>query len=241
MLGRYYSHVPLAAACMLLVLAAIVWLIVHRLDGWDPPWQPGTLAPGLVRLAPGGPEVASPPLDRPVAPRPRPAPAVMARPPETTPPAPPQFVIESGPFGSPDVADQMEERLNRLGHATIRFRQQDTTRLFVVSLTGFAAREEALEAAQQAGRGSVMDGPDGPEVVVAQLRSLGEAVAAARPLRARGLDVRVTEALAPIVIYHLRYGRFERRADAQLLREELARDGIPGRVVSLVPPMVRAR
>jgi hypothetical protein len=240
MLGSRYSHVPLAAVCMLLVLAALTWLIIQRLDGWDPPWETTPSIPAPIPTTSDGSPPPSPPLEPPIAAGPRPARAALDQRLESAPPVA-RFVIESGPFGSTEVADRMEERLNRLGHATIRFRQQDTTRLYVVSLTGFAAREEALETAQQLGRGSVMDGPDGPEVVVAQLHSLGEAVAAARPLRARGLDVRVTEALAPIVIYHLRYGRFARRADAQTLREELAREGIPGRVVSLVPPVIRAR
>src|SRR5207247_9316500 len=112
--------------------------------------------------------------------------------------APPlRVALESGPSASPEPEDPMEEQLNQLGHATVRFRHQDLMRLYVVSLTGFAARDEALEAAKQARRGTVVDGPDGPEVVVAQTRALGEAVAAARPFRARGAQVRMTEALAP--------------------------------------------
>ena len=241
MFDRRYSHVPLAAACMLLVIVAIGWLVVHRLDGWDLPWQFGAPSPEVVPLPSSEPSTTPPPLDRPPATRPRSASAPTEVPPETARAAPLVFVLESGPFGSPEVAEQMEDRLNRLGHTTVRFRQQDTTRLYVVSLTGFAAREEAVEAARLVGRGSVIDGPDGPEVTVAQLRSLGEAVAAARPLRDRGLDVRISEALAPTVLYHLRYGRFEQRGEAQALREELARNGIVGRVVSLAPPLVRAR
>jgi cell division protein FtsN len=233
-----YTHVPLAAVSVLLLLGAIVGLVIHRVGGWDPPWHFGPPAPGVVALAPSGSEGTG-------------APSVRARPPtltaerRSTPMDPAAatapFVLESGPFASPDVADRTEEQLNRLGHPTVRFRHQDSTRLYVVSLTGFAGRDEALEAARQAGRGSVVDGPEGPEVVVAQLPSLGEAVAAARPFRARGIDVRVTEALAPIVVYHLRYGRFERRGEAQALREQLAREGIPSQVVGVPVPVVRAR
>jgi hypothetical protein len=58
-------------------------------------------------------------------------------------------------------------------------------------------------------------------------------VAAARPLRARGFEVRVSEALAPSGEYHLRYGQFTRRADAQAYREALARRGIASRVVKV--------
>jgi len=228
-----YTHVPLAAVSVLLLLGAIVGLVVYRVGGWDPPWHFGPPAPGVVALAPSGSEGSA-------------APSVRARIEQRSTPADPaaspaHFVLESGPFPSPEVADRTEEQLNRLGHPTVRFRQQDSTRLYVVSLTGFAGRDEALEAARQAGRGSVVDGPEGPEVVVAQLASLGEAVAAARPFRTRGIDVRVTEALAPIVVYHLRYGRFERRVEAQALREELAREGIPSRVVGVPAPLLRAR
>ena len=63
--------------------------------------------------------------------------------------------------------------------------------------------------------------------------SLSAAVAAARPLRARGLEVRVGEALAPNGQYHIRYGQFARRADAQAYREALARRGITSRVVKV--------
>ena len=242
--GSRYAHVPLAAASVLLLLGVITGLVGHGVGGWTLPWHFGPPAPGVLALAPSGPEGTGSPADRraPVA-IPRPAPRAGERRAAALAPAaaPLRFVLESGPFASPEVADRMEEQLNRLGHATVRFRHQDLMRLYVVSLAGFAARDEALEAAQQARRGTVVDGADGPEVVVAQTRSLGEAVAAARPLRARGAEVRVTEALAPIVVYQLRYGRFDRRADAQTLREELARDGVASRVVGLPAPAVRAR
>jgi hypothetical protein len=242
--GLRYAHVPLAALSVLLLLGVITGLMGYGVGGWNLPWHFGPPAPGVVALAPSGPEGTASPVDRraPAA-VPRVLPRAGERQAAAREPvgAPLRFVLESGPFASPELADRMEEQLNQLGHATVRFRHQDLMRLYVVSLTGFAARDEALEAAQQARRGTVVDGPDGPEVVVAQTRSLGEAVAAARPFRARGAQVRMTEALAPIVVYQLRYGHFGRRADAQTLREELARDGVASRVVGLPAPAVRAR
>jgi len=68
---------------------------------------------------------------------------------------------------------------------------------------------------------------------VDRLPSLGEAIAAARPLRARGFEVRVSEALSQAAIYFLRYGQFSTRAQAQALRNELARGGIKSRVVKV--------
>jgi hypothetical protein len=71
------------------------------------------------------------------------------------------------------------------------------------------------------------------EIVLGRHPSLAEAVAAARPIRARGFEVRVREALAPSFVYHVRYGQFARHADAQAYREALAHRGIQSRVVKL--------
>jgi hypothetical protein len=86
---------------------------------------------------------------------------------------------------------------------------------------------------KELGRGTVVEEAGVPEVVLGRHPSLAAAVAAARPLRARGLDVRVTEALAPGAQYHLRYGQFARRVDAQAYRDALARRGIQSRVVKV--------
>jgi hypothetical protein len=71
------------------------------------------------------------------------------------------------------------------------------------------------------------------EVLLGRHPSLAAAVAAARPLRARGFEVRVSEALVPNGQYHIRYGQFARRADAQAYREALARRGITSQVVKV--------
>ena len=239
-----YTHVPLAVASVVLLLAAITWLLVRRMEGWDSPWSLGAPAPGVVTLP------ATPPDAAPVVPDRRRTPSgrsPAARPASTRDPggrvpgAVERYVLESGPYASPDGADEVEDRLSRLGHATVRFRKQDDHRLYVVTLSGFASREEATEATRLLGRGTVVDGAEPAEVVVSRLPSLGDAVAAARPLRARGFEVHVTEALAPTVIYHLRYGRFEKRADAQALHDELVRSGIRSRVVLVQTPPGQSR
>ncbi|MBI2467537.1 MAG: SPOR domain-containing protein [Candidatus Rokubacteria bacterium] len=124
------------------------------------------------------------------------------------PPPNERYALESGPFTSGEAADRLEDQLNRLGYATVRFRKQATMRLFVVAATGFDSREEARRAAAELGRGTVIETGDGPEVLLDRLPWLGEAVAAARPLRARGFEVRVEAETGPAVIYHIRYGQF---------------------------------
>jgi hypothetical protein len=115
----------------------------------------------------------------------------------------------------------------------VRFRKEDTTRLFVITATGFASSDEARQAARELGRGTVVEEAGVTEIVLGRHRSLAEAVAAARPLRARGFEVRVNEALTTSGQYHIRYGQFARRADAQAYREALARRGIRSRVVKV--------
>jgi hypothetical protein len=226
-----YTHVPLAAASVVVLAVVIAWLLVDRLGS---PWPGWSLpAPSVVAI-PATPESAggATPADRPPEP---PPPAVSTLPPEPRPPAPPleRYTLESGPFTPGDAADRVEGELNRLGHATVRFRKEDTTRLFVVTATGFLSSEEARQAVRELGRGVVVEDAGGAEVVLGRHPSLAEAVAAARPLRARGFEVRVNEALAPGSQYHIRYGQFAQRADAQAYREALAQRGIRSRVVKV--------
>jgi hypothetical protein len=115
----------------------------------------------------------------------------------------------------------------------VRFRKEDTTRLYVVTATGFFSTDEARQAVRELGRGTVVEEAGIVEVILGRHPSLAEAVAAARPLRARGFEVRVNEALAPGTQYHIRYGQFSRRADAQAYREALAQRGIRSRVVKV--------
>src|SRR5262245_15373871 len=230
-----YTHVPLAAASVVVLSALIVWLVVDRLGGSGVRWRGlATPPPSVVAIpagpdggegaiperAPGSGQPAAPPVAAPVVPRP------------PTPPSD-RYALESGPFPAGDTLDHLEGELNRLGHATVRFRKEDTTRLFVVTATGFASTEEARQAARDIGRGTVVEEAGVPKVVLGRHPSLAAAVAAARPVRARGFEVRVSEALVPSGEYHLRYGQFARRADAQAYREALARRGIVSRVVKV--------
>jgi cell division protein FtsN len=230
-LSSRYTHVPLAAASVVLLLAAIGALLLVRFGGTWPPWRSLTApAPSVVAIpaaSESGLPAAGEPAAGAAAPRgeaPRPA-----RPPREAAP----FALEAGPFSSGEAADRVEAELNRLGHSTVRFLRQDTTRLFVVTATGFASPEEARAAVRAVGRGTVLEEDGVVQVSLGRHPSLAEAVAAARPLRARGFEVRVTEALAPVVRYHVRYGQFARRTDAEAYREALARRGIQSRVVKV--------
>ena len=228
-----YTHVPLAAASVVLLAAVIAWLLVDRLVGPWPRWRGLSLPAPSVVAVPAAPESSDgvPPAGRAPGPgEPKPAPGPLARPPA---PTPERWALESGPFPAGETADRLEAELNRLGHATVRFRKEDTATLFVVTATGFASADEARQAVREIGRGTIVEEAGTSEVILGRHASLAAAVAAARPLRARGFEVRVSEALAPSGQYHLRYGQFTRRADAQAYREALARRGIASRVVKV--------
>ncbi len=230
-----YTHVPLAAASVVVLAVVIVWLLMDRMGAPWPRW-PGlaTPAPSVVAIpaVPDGTSGATPAAE---APGPGPA----AVPPPTAPvvPRPPapaeRYALESGPFVPGNAADRVEGELNRLGHSTVRFRKEDTVRIFVVTATGFASTDEARQAVRELGRGTVVEEAGIAEIVLGRHPSLAEAVAVARPLRARGFEVQVNAALAPSDQYHIRYGQFARRADAQAYREALARRGIESRVVKV--------
>jgi hypothetical protein len=227
-LSSRYTHVPLAVASVLALVAAIGWLALERLEL---PWPLTSQAPSVVAIPPAPatePEGAGPAAEPP-APEGDPGAALGRR----APVPPERFALESGPFASREAADRVETELNRLGHATVRFLREDVSRLFVVTATGFGSAEEARHAASELGRGTVVEDAGVAEIVLGRHPSLAEAVAAARPIRARGFEVRVREALAPSFVYHVRYGQFARRADAQAYREALAHRGIQSRVVKL--------
>ncbi|HSE95849.1 MAG TPA: hypothetical protein VLD61_08150, partial [Methylomirabilota bacterium] len=65
------------------------------------------------------------------------------------------------------------------------------------------------------------------------LASLREAVLAARALRAHGVEPRLSDEASPTMIYHIRYGQFPSAAAARSRGEELARLGLPNRVVKV--------
>jgi hypothetical protein len=222
-----YTHVPLAAASVVVLAIVIAWLLVDRLGGAWPRWSLTTPPPSVVAI-PAVPDAGTGTPEERAGEAPNPP--VLARPA----PAPiERYALESGPFPPGEAADRLEGELNRLGHATVRFRKEDTMRLFVVTATGFASPDEARQAVRELGRGTVVEEAGVPEVVLGRHPSLAAAVAAARPIRAKGFEVRVSEALAPSGQYHLRYGQFARRADAQAYREALARRGIQSRVVKV--------
>src|SRR5262245_38932138 len=227
-----YTHVPLAAASVVVLVVVITWLVAYRVSGPWPRWWGLTAPPPSVVAVPAAPE----PTDssaRSERAQPDASAANVSVTPRPPAPTPERYALESGPFPPGEAADRLEAELNRLGHSTVRFRKEDTARVFVVTATGFASVDEAREAARDLGRGTVVEEAGVPEVVLGRHPSLAAAVAAARPVRSRGFEVRVSEALAPNGQYHIRYGQFARRADAQAYREALARRGIVSRVVKV--------
>jgi cell division protein FtsN len=224
-LSSRYTHVPLATASVLLLAVAIAMLLLVRFGSWPLRWSLTAAPPSVVPIpaAAGPPDPGPPAASTSVA-------AAAGGPPGR---AGDRFALEAGPFSSAEAADLVETELNRLGHSTVRFLKQDVDRVFVVTATGFASTEEAQQAVRDLGRGTLVEEGGVAEVTVGRHPSLAEAVAAARPLRARGFEVRVTEALAPSFRYHVRYGQFAGWADAQAYREALARRGIQSRVVKV--------
>ena len=231
-----YTHVPLAAASVVVLAVLITWLLADRLAGPWPRWRGLAAPPPSVVAVPATSE--APDRAASVERGPRSGQVDMAVASISLTPRPPalppeRYALESGPFPAGEAVDRLEGELNRLGHSTIRFRKEDTAQVFVVTATGFATVDEARQAARDLGRGTVVEEGGVPEVVLGRHPSLAAAVAAARPIRARGFEVRVNEALAPNGQYHIRYGQFVRRADAQAYREALARRGIVSRVVKV--------
>jgi hypothetical protein len=242
-LGRRYAHVPLGLVSVLLIVSIIAWLLERRVDGvWDPALRIAVPIPAAVTIAPApAGAVVPPPAPPPSAAE---APAVAAAPPAETPPAalpdpppprPPEerYALESGPFTSAEAADRVEDQLNRLGFATVRFRKQEVRRLYLVAAIGFPSPREARRGVSELGRGSLQETPDGPEILLDRVASLREAVGMARAIRARGFEVRIDEDVSPAVTYHLRYGQFASPAGADARSEELALFGLTSRVVKV--------
>lgn len=241
-LGRRYTHVPLGLVSLLLIVVLIAWLLERRVDGvWDPAFRITAPVPVAVTLAavpppaaPAPPAEPEPPAEpAPVAEPPVAAPAPVAAPPPTAPFPAERYVLESGPFLSAEAADRIEDQFNHLGYATIRFRKQEVRRVYVVTATGFASGRDAQRAAAEIGRGTMVESDQGIELMVERVPSLGEAIAAARPLRARGFEVRVDPDVSPTVIYHVRYGQFASQAAAEARGEDLALFGLVSRVVKV--------
>jgi hypothetical protein len=245
-LGRRYTHVPLGLVSVLLVVVLIAWLLERRVDGiWEAALRIAGPVPVAVTLAapltaapppaPVTPEVApaAGPLEVPVEPPPVPAPAADAAGPPAAAVADERYALESGPFLSAEAADRVEDQLNHLGYATVRFRKQEVRRLYVVRAVGFASVADARRAADALGRGHVVEGDEGVELEVERLATLGEAIVAARPVRKRGFEVRLDDGPSPVVIYHVRYGQFASHAAAEARGEELALFGLPSRVVKI--------
>jgi hypothetical protein len=234
-LARRYAHVPLGMACLCLIVVTIAWLLERRVDGgWLPAAVGAAAPPAPVVLAHAPPDPASMASgdagpdgarDADIAPAP---PRVLSGASEPVPLR--RYALESGPLRSAEVADTREEQLNRFGYSTIRFRKHDQARSYRVA-AGFASADDARRVAGELGGGAVVEGDDTAHLVLHRLSSLREAIDAARALRARGVEPRVSEEVSPTVTYHIRYGQFTNEAAARHRREELARLGLPSQVV----------
>jgi cell division protein FtsN len=227
---------------VLLVVAIIALLLERQVEVWDPAFRIAAPVPAAVTLATTAVAAPVEPISvseaaPPAPPNPAPPPALEVAP--VAPPPPPptapaeRYALESGPFVSAEAADRIEDQLNHLGYATVRFRKQEVRRLYVVSVVGLASARDARRAAGEIGRGTVVEGEEGVVVQVERLPSLGEAVVAARAVRDRGFEVRVDEDLGPAVIYHVRYGQFSSQPEAEARGEELALFGLTGHVVKV--------
>jgi SPOR domain len=240
-LGARYTHVPLGLVSVLLVVAIIALLLERQVEVLEPALRLAAPVPAAVTLATAASPAAAAPLEPvpeiapPAPPAPPPAAEVAPVAPPPPPPAAPaeRYALESGPFVSAEAADRIEDQLNHLGYATVRFRKQEVRRLYVVSVVGLPSARDARRAAGEIGRGTVVEGEEGVVVQVDRLPSLGEAVVAARLVRARGFEVRVDEDLGPAVIYHVRYGQFPSQLEAEARGEELALFGLTGHVVKV--------
>lgn len=219
---RRYTDLPLGIAVVTLLFLLVVALLGHRLEGVWGSSPPRVIVPVAIEIPP------------PSAATPAPAPEPTARPEAPARPAAPalRYALEAGPFLPAEAADQMEERLNGLGYATIRFRAQDVTRHYRVILEGFDSAETARRAVAELGRGTLVEGPDGRiHLEVTKAASLKDAIAAGRALRQRGYEPRIVSTESPTVIYHLRYGHFLSESEARARGRELELLGIESRVV----------
>lgn len=217
---RRYADLPLGIAVVTLLILLVAALLGRRFDEiWRTP-PPRVILPAVSEPAP--PPVAAPTP-------PAPAPAASAEPS----PAPvPRYALEAGPFLAAEAADRMEELLNGLGYATVRFRAQDLTRRYRVILEGFESLEAAKRAVAELGRGTLTETPTGQiRVEVTKSVSLKDAVATGRALRARGYEARIDSTESPTFIYHLRYGQFLSESEARARARELELLGIESRVV----------
>lgn len=228
---RRYSNLSLGVVVFALLLALVTLQLGQRLEGVWGNSPPHVIAPtpfqaSLSSSGPAPVQSAAPQPGRaPAAPDASTAPARRASP-------TPRYALEVGPFLAAEAADQMEDLLNRLGYATIRFRTREVTRHYRVSLEGYDSVETAKRVVADLGRGRVVQTPGGgAHVEVTKAASLKEAVAAGRALQRQGYQPRIVSTESPTVIYHVRYGQFVSESEARTRGRELELFGIESRVV----------
>ena len=102
-----YTHVPLAAASVVVLAAVIAWLLVDRLGGPWPRWRGLATPPASVATVP---EVAggATPTERAPGPGEPESPAIPVSVPPSPPPAPERYALESGPFPAGETVDRLE-------------------------------------------------------------------------------------------------------------------------------------
>jgi Mrp family chromosome partitioning ATPase/uncharacterized protein involved in exopolysaccharide biosynthesis/cell division protein FtsN len=148
----------------------------------------------------------------------------------------PRFAVEFGPFLTTAEAEKTERQLNTAGHQTVRFRQQTGSALYAVLIERVPGPREAQALVATLREGGFPDGVgvnggDGLAVRVGEPMLLRAAVQLAENLRARGHQVRVAAQPGQAQTFVIRHGNFAAREEADGKAAELARLGLPNRVV----------
>jgi len=208
-------------------------------------------APTLSTLAtptPNGASSAAPPEDH--APVTGPADPVAAAPvtlalPADTPPATAprprtqaRYALDLGSFALAEEAERAEAQLNQAGFSTVRFRQEESLRLFSVFVPVQSEGEDGQVVAGKLRDGGfaqavVVGGAEGPKVRVGEALPLRIAVRTAERLRAAGHQPRVSAESPRGGWITLRHGNFTSKEEAEAVGREISRLGVVAEVVQI--------
>jgi cell division protein FtsN len=202
--------------------------IRRLLEIWPASGSRSSAADATATLAEPG-DGASPASDLPDEPPPQEAPRAQDAPPAgaATPPDRPvrpavssvRYALDLGTFAIDEDAERAEAQLNQAGFSTVRFRPQAPARLYTVSVL-------------PAGEVGPAETPAG-SIRVAQDLPLRSAVKLAERLRAAGYGVRILAEAAKAARITLRHGNFASLDEAESVRRELSRLGVPTDVVQV--------
>jgi len=129
------------------------------------------------------------------------------------------YALDLGTFAIDEDAERAEAQLNQAGFSTVRFRPQAPARLYTVSVL-------------PAGEAGPAETP-AKSIRVAQDLPLRSAVNLAERLRAAGYGVRILAEAAKAAQITLRHGNFASLDEAESVRLEISRLGVPTEVVQV--------